>query len=234
MKLFIDTETTGLTRFDLPESDSRQPRLVQVGALLCEDWGQIRECYSAIVQPEGYEIPEEVSKIHGITTEIAKERGRPLFIILSAIERLFLDADLIVAHNVRFDMPVVMAEFARVYSTVENVVNMFEQTRYCTMLQSTPVCKIPNKGRAGFKWPKLGEAYMHFFGEVFHNAHDALTDVMACKRIYFDGLKQGTLSSGSKFEAIREAVENPAYKNAEYGFQEPQQPIHRGPAPKEI
>ncbi len=34
------------------------------------------------------------------------------------------------------------------------------------MLVSTPICKCPNKnGRGGYKWPKVEEAYKHFFPE---------------------------------------------------------------------
>ena len=57
---------------------------------------------------------------------------------------------------------------------------------------TTPICKMPPTPKmlaAGFdkfKMPKLIEAHQHLFGEGFDKAHDAMADVMACKRIYFE------------------------------------------------
>ena len=75
-----------------------------------------------------------------------------------------------------------------------------DKKEYCTMLQSTNICKIVSN-RSTYKWPKLEEAYMHFFGEELIGAHDALTDVMACKRIYFEGLnnRQSKIPQSPKF-----------------------------------
>ena len=42
---------------------------------------------------------------------------------------------------------------------------------------------------AGFnkpKSPKLEECIEHFFGEKLSGAHDAMVDVGACKRVYFN------------------------------------------------
>jgi DNA polymerase III epsilon subunit-like protein len=56
---------------------------------------------------------------------------------------------------------------------------------YCTMKETTNICKLPgNYGK--FKWPKLTEAHQHFFGIPVEGAHDAMTDVRACKRIFFE------------------------------------------------
>lgn len=36
----------------------------------------------------------------------------------------------------------------------------------CPMKQSTPICKLPNvNGYSNYKWPKVEEAYKHFFPE---------------------------------------------------------------------
>jgi len=50
------------------------------------------------------------------------------------------------------------------------------------MKAATDIVGIP--GRYGYKWPTLQEAYRHFTGTELAGAHDALTDVRACRVIY--------------------------------------------------
>jgi hypothetical protein len=59
------------------------------------------------------------------------------------------------------------------------------------MKASTDLCKLPSQfKRGGYKWPKLQEAYKHFFGEEFASAHDAMADLRACRRVFFHLLKE--------------------------------------------
>lgn len=75
MITFFDTETTSKADFRSPPDAPHQPRLVQFAALLCDDAGEEVSSVSIIIKPNGFTIPEEASKIHGITTEIANARG---------------------------------------------------------------------------------------------------------------------------------------------------------------
>ena len=54
------------------------PRMVQLAWIMCDEAGNRLESRNAIVKPEGYTIPEEVSKLHGITTAMALKDGLPL------------------------------------------------------------------------------------------------------------------------------------------------------------
>jgi DNA polymerase-3 subunit epsilon len=40
-------------------------------------------------------------------------------------------------------------------------------------------------GRFHHKTPNLGEAFRHFKGRDFENAHSAMADVQACRDVYF-------------------------------------------------
>ena len=180
--LFFDTETTGLVKdWDNPGS-AYNPRMVQIGLLLCSDSGRVLHTMGTMILPEGFEIPPVVENIHGISTEMATKHGLNLNDVLDVFMDLITSADLLVAHNLKFDRCVIEGELIRA-----NKCACLDIKTYCTMLNTTDICMLPSK-RNGYKWPKLSEAYQHFFKIPLEDAHDALTDVLACKRIFFEGL----------------------------------------------
>jgi hypothetical protein len=52
------------------------------------------------------------------------------------------------------------------------------------MQASTEYCALP--GNYGTKWPKLQELHSKLFGSPFEGGHDALVDVRACAKCYFE------------------------------------------------
>ncbi|MGE0388105.1 MAG: 3'-5' exonuclease [Gammaproteobacteria bacterium] len=189
MLLFFDTETTGIPRnYKAPASDTRNwPRLVQIAWLAVEEDG--REIASAehIVRPEGFVIPADAARVHGISTERAQREGVALAAVLDAIEAEMERASALIAHNVAFDEKILGAELLR--AGRRNVVE--GRPRRCTMQSSTDWCRLP--GRYGFKWPTLAELYAKLFAEELHGAHRALADVRACARCYFELRRLGVM-----------------------------------------
>jgi len=177
MKIIVfDTETTGKANFNLPPEHDKQPRIVQIGAVLTDgerDFATI----DLMIRPNGFEIPEEASNIHGITTDMAIRNGVSLKIALTLFCGLCGYSDVMVAHNSDFDLFVLKGECKRAG------VNFPERDCFCTMKAMTDMCKIP--GPYGFKCPRLQQAYVHCFGKEFEGAHNALSDVMAAKGVYF-------------------------------------------------
>lgn len=182
MYLFFDVETTGLPRnWKRPVSDTfNWPRMVQLAWLVYDEQEQLTESHNYIIKPEGYEIPYESERVHGISTERAQAEGGDLKTILTQFSAAIRDAEYIVAHNINFDEKVVGAEFIR--KSVNH--QLFSSERYCTMQEGTFFCKIPGKyGR--YKWPSLMELHNKIFGKGFDNAHDALADTKACAACFF-------------------------------------------------
>lgn len=66
-----------------------------------------------IVKPRNFIIPEDAVKIHGITTEIAKNEGVALNIVLNDFSTAISRSSYLIAHNMSFDEKVVGAEFIR-------------------------------------------------------------------------------------------------------------------------
>lgn len=112
MYLFFDTETTGLPFF--PSSDyCNRPRIVQIAWILIDEKKDItsKNCY--IIKPEDFIIPKRAVKIHGISMKKAIENGVP---VDHALHRFIMDvnfADILVAHNIKYDYGVVRGELLR-------------------------------------------------------------------------------------------------------------------------
>ena len=185
---FYDVETTGLPNFKAPKNDASQPHICQVAAILADSTGKIYNEINLIVCPNGWEIPEENSRIHGITNDIATATGVTMKIALALLSRFVSLADLSVGHNVQFDNWMVSRDLLG--AGFEESMIAFGKT-FCTMKETTEIVNLPPTAKmvaAGFnkpKSPKLEEAYKHFFGEELQGAHDAMVDVRACMRIYY-------------------------------------------------
>lgn len=189
MLLFIDTETTGIPKnYKAPASDlANWPRMVQVAWLLADDQEKELESAEHIVKPQGYAIPADAARVHGITTEKALAEGAELATVLASLEAAMGKAQVLVAHNMAFDEKIVGAEFLRAGRSDL----VAAKTRRCTMASSTNFCRIP--GPYGFKWPKLDELSQRLFGESVAGAHRAGADTRACARCYFELKRLGVM-----------------------------------------
>ena len=185
MLVVYDTETSGLPNYRLPLDHPSQPYIVQLAAQLCEDDGKPIAGFSLIID-NGVDIPERVAAVHGITTEKARKFGVPPITALLLFSSLCSNADLAVAHNIKFDKAVMDTAFARQYDGEKT----FDTPVFCTMEAATPIVNLPPTDRmlaAGFnkpKAPKLEECIKHFFDEELAGAHDAMIDLAACLRVY--------------------------------------------------
>lgn len=189
MYLFFDTETTGLPRrWNAPVTDvDNWPRLVQLAWMVCDRDGEIVAKADCLVQPQGFTIPPEVSRIHGITTRMAMEKGRPLKEVMEEFADRIDGVSALVGHNISFDECIVGAEFER----LRMMTSLFLKPKYCTMKSSVDYCKLP--GKNGFKSPKLAELHEILFGKGFENAHNALADVEATARCFWELKKRGVV-----------------------------------------
>ncbi len=185
MILIFDTETTGLPRdWNAPLSDGDNwPRLVQLAWQLHDKDGKLISRGNQIVQPEGFTIPYNSTKIHGITTERAQDEGVPLSDVVKEFMADAAKAKYVMGHNIGFDVNVVGAELLRLGQPCEPLTDM---AVIDSKDEGTDFCAIPG-GRGGkFKWPTLTELHLKLFGEGFGDAHDAAYDVAATARCFFE------------------------------------------------
>ncbi len=189
MFLIFDTETTGLPRnWNAPLTDSDNwPRCIQIAWQLHDDMGNLVEHQDYLVQPEGYNIPFDAEKIHGISTELAQQEGIPLAEVIEKFTEALSRTKFIVGQNVGFDLNIMGAEYLRLGQ--ENPLPDFPVLDTCTET-TAQLCQIPG-GRGGkFKLPTLTELHEFLFKEPFAEAHNATADVEATTRCFLELLRR--------------------------------------------
>ena len=192
MYLIFDTETTGLPlNYRAPLTDfNNWPRLVQIAWQIHDIKGDLIEVKNYIVKPDGFTIPYNSEKIHGISTELAHKKGIPLIDVLSHFTEALENAKYIIGHNISFDNNIVGCEFLR--SVMENILD--QKKSIDTKEESTDFCQLPG-GRGGkFKWPNLSELYHKLFNESFSEAHNASADVEATTRCFLELIRLKVIS----------------------------------------
>ena len=203
MYIIFDTETTGLPRdYNAPITDlDNWPRLVQLAWQLHDERGKLLSNNNFIVKPEGFTIPYNAEKVHGISTARALREGHSLSKVLEIFHLDVVKAKYLVGHNVGFDINVVGSEFLR----KEIPMQLLEKQELDTKDISTDFCALPG-GRGGkFKWPTLTELHQKLFGKGFVDAHDAAYDVDATARCFFGLIAQKVLAPEKGLD-IREVI----------------------------
>ena len=185
MFLIFDTETTGLPkRWDAPITDSDNwPRCVQIAWQLHDAFGNCIEHQDYLIKPEGYNIPYDAEKIHGISTELAQEQGADLVEVLQKFNEALNKTKFVVGQNVKFDLNIMGAEFHR--SDISNVLQELPVLDTCTE-HTAALCQIPGGRYGKFKLPTLSELHEFLFNERFVEAHNATADVEATTRCFFE------------------------------------------------
>ena len=192
MYIIFDTETTGLPkRWNAPLSDSENwPRCIQIAWQVHADSGELLSHEDYLIQPDGFTVPYDAEQIHGISTALAEQQGRPLDEVLTLFSTALEQAEYLGGHNVTFDLNIMGAEFLRLgdHNPLEEALVIDTCTE-----ETAQLCQLPG-GRGGkFKLPTLTELYIHLFGAGFGEAHNATADVEATTRCFLELLRKGQL-----------------------------------------
>lgn len=188
--LLFDTETNGLPvkMYESFYKTENWPRILQIAwqiLVVGEDGCSIAAEASGnmYVKPDSAMVWDaEAAGIHGITQEMLETQGRPLAEALAAFRAAAAAADVLIAHNIAFDAPVVMAEYVRHEGRAVDLAWM-PRAQYCTCDGTRALCKLPTiyaTPRNPYKRPKLSELHTWLLGGPgAYAAHDAAGDV-AC------------------------------------------------------
>src|SRR6218665_71149 len=184
MYLIFDTETTGRPhKKNAPLTDlDNWPRVVQLAWQLHDKKGKLLAQESHLIQPDGFDIPFNAEQVHGISTQMAAEKGKPLKDVVALFEKSLEKATVLTGHNIEFDINILGAELVRLGINPEHFVSM---KRADTGNLSLSYCALPGGPGGKFKMPKLTELHQKLFGEAFSQAHDAAFDVEATAHSFF-------------------------------------------------
>ena len=152
LAVVIDTETTGLSH--------QTDQVIEFGAVAFTynddgSFGDVVGVFNGLQQPT-IAIPAEITRITGITNEMVQ--GQMLDI--KAIEAMIAPADLIIAHNAKFDRPF-----------CEKLSPLFASKAWACSVAEIKWADL------GFEGSKLG--YLVGQAGLFHNGHRATDDCHA-------------------------------------------------------
>lgn len=179
--MIIDTETTGLPNmlgFDSYYNPSLvekydSSRMIELGYVIYDNKQRLIKEYSSLVKPDRFTINN--SEIHGITQEDAERDGKSIINVLNDLSKDLTDVHLIVAHNVNFDINIILSECYR--SGHNNLVKKIKSINtYCTAKASRCIYG---------KHLKLIDLYEKLHGKDINQEHRALSDAKYCSECYF-------------------------------------------------
>ena len=192
MILFFDTETTGLFA----------GQICQLSYIMQTKESTIAKNFFFsvdFVEPSAFAV-------HGFSVQKLKElsNGKEFKHFFDEISSDFENADLICAHNTSFDFGFMRREYEKLEKT------FYVKNEFCSMKNSTPICKLPRKNSKGYKYPKLSELCAFFEvleGDIDKNA----SELFGNKSSYHDARFDTT----ALYLAVNKAITSQHFKELE-------------------
>lgn len=186
--LIIDTETSGLFDFRKPADADGQPRMCGVTMIPVtdEDDFDIAEGYTVLIKPDGWTVSPEITAINGLTTERCEAEGVPVREALDIYSEFIKAGRVVVAYNAQFDTKVLRGELRRA-----EMDDLFEQTPNICAMRACKALGIEKAGAKKGGFPKLSDAYRHFYREDPPEQHTSLSDATTCLMVFKHLVKLG-------------------------------------------
>jgi DNA polymerase-3 subunit epsilon len=203
-KIFIDTETTGLPimigynryhpYYQLEYYE--KSRMIELGYMIydCNN-NKIKE-FNKLIKPNNFEITN--TEIHGITNEQAINEGVDIIDALKELEQDLKQADSLIAHNINFDINIILSEASRAKCS-KLVESLHKKVKKCTFKSAQNIYK---------KNFKLINLYSHLFNKEIIQEHRALSDVKILVDCYFELEKKSTDSNQQSTDSNQQSTDS--------------------------
>lgn len=196
--VFVDVETTGIPEkisyktqyrkrpyYKYPSPRDKKAyenaKLISLAYMITDETGKtILEPKEFIIKPYKYTIPDSIAQLTGITTDIANKKGIERNLVITKFENDIqkYNVTYFIAHNVDFDKSILMNN-ALLRNWIEDdlLIHLEKKMNYeCTS-------KLVKKKTGNYK--NLEECIKNILNETPVNLHNALSDMIYCKKLYF-------------------------------------------------
>ena len=189
--LYFDTETNGLPKVrGASDTDvNNHPSIVEIAWQIYQG-EQCLKKRTSLLKPDPEIIWNmESAMIHKIFKQTAIDQGFPVADVLAEFRTDAQGCDVLIAHNLAFDLPVLKCSYLRLDPGV--TFEWLPSKQLCTMKETTALCKLPfasskypRRANDPYKMPKLVELHVHLFGHQgafeFHNANSDVDCLVKC------------------------------------------------------
>jgi DNA polymerase-3 subunit epsilon len=189
----FDTETTGLPPYVSITKSDQWPRMIQFAcSMFTVENGVFTKVksWSTYIKPDGFTIPEEVTKIHHITNEIAAT-GITFEEWCSEFENMLPTIHTFVAHNMMFDNNIIQSELYRAKKC--NLLQQFKRvSKECTMMMGKKYI-MDQKMESRLSLVHLCTIFSIPIPSE-DKLHDAFVDTELCSLLYIELMKKGVVN----------------------------------------
>ena len=173
--IFVDTETNGVPKDSSAsfKNIDNWPNITQIAWIVYNKDG-------SFISASNYAISEDENFNLISATDYVPKTILPIHLILDQFLDSLSQCDVIVGHNIEYDVQVILCELYRYGKSTDNLSSM---RQFCTMKNAVKICGFDTKN--GARYPKLQELYSKLFHQPFDNAHDAYCDIKATADCYW-------------------------------------------------
>lgn len=181
--LCFDTETTGLPINGIYE----HIKLIELGCILFKIDGTVIERYNSLTDyiMTDTEI-EKTGHIHNITNEMIEKEGKPVIEVLNKFKELYNKADYILAHNINYDINILLNEFNKINDDFNIRLIKEKENRLCT---ATEIHYSLNNIQKRQKRIRLVNLFALCYPNETYEAHRALNDCEVTMNCFLKQLK---------------------------------------------
>jgi DNA polymerase III epsilon subunit-like protein len=179
--IVVDTETNGLATSNIDTTKTKWPELIQIAWISYDERNNYLRRKAFSIKPNGFKLNIDAIRYHGLTLDKLNIIGEDVKIVLYNFLEDIKNCEIIVGHNVDFDLNVIKSELIRNGMDVE----WFDKKkRFCTMKNDYSISLMNGSGIAGDKYPKLVDLFNVLYKTNLVPVHSAMHDVVVTHNCY--------------------------------------------------
>lgn len=191
--------------FPLETLNKDYPYITQLSYIVYDNFEKkIVHSFNSYIQiPEHVVLSEEIMKLTNVTREKC-DQGIPISEALVKFHQTLELTNVIVAHNIQFDMNMIKIECRRNESSFKNhlsMIQMFNDKKIvCTMMEGMKRFKLQ-------KFPRLAHLYELLFNEEIENynipLHNSLVDSIVCLLCYLQMIEKEDITQQKIYDIMK-------------------------------